>query len=79
MATAGLHGQDAVQLLQRTRTCSGAPDRARPAYCGRCAWPQAPSFVVGVCGAIMTMPGLPRHPAAEGVSLNSDGEIEGLY
>ncbi|HAE27539.1 MAG TPA: formate--tetrahydrofolate ligase, partial [Hyphomonas adhaerens] len=36
-------------------------------------------FVVGICGDIMTMPGLPRHPAAEGVSLNSDGEIEGLY
>ena len=36
-------------------------------------------FVVGICGDIMTMPGLPRHPAAEGISLNSDGEIEGLY
>jgi len=36
-------------------------------------------FIVGICGDIMTMPGLPRHPAAEGISLNSDGEIEGLY
>ncbi|MEZ5997454.1 MAG: formate--tetrahydrofolate ligase [Hyphomonas sp.] len=36
-------------------------------------------FVVGICGDIMTMPGLPRHPAAEGIYLNSDGEIEGLY
>jgi len=36
-------------------------------------------FVVGICGDIMTMPGLPRHPAAEGISLNTDGEIDGLY
>ncbi|MEZ5969113.1 MAG: formate--tetrahydrofolate ligase [Hyphomonas sp.] len=36
-------------------------------------------FVVGICGDLMTMPGLPRHPAAEGIHLNSDGEIEGLY
>jgi formate--tetrahydrofolate ligase len=36
-------------------------------------------FVVGICGDIMTMPGLPRHPAAEGISLNADGEIDGLY
>ncbi|MEZ5955492.1 MAG: formate--tetrahydrofolate ligase [Hyphomonas sp.] len=36
-------------------------------------------FVVGICGDIMTMPGLPRQPAAEGIYLNSDGEIEGLY
>ncbi|HAY08074.1 MAG TPA: hypothetical protein DCY26_15665, partial [Hyphomonas sp.] len=27
---------------------------------------------------IMTMPGLPRHPAAEHMSLNSSGQIEGL-
>ncbi|MCA8901854.1 MAG: formate--tetrahydrofolate ligase, partial [Hyphomonas sp.] len=28
---------------------------------------------------IMTMPGLPRRPAAEGIHLNADGEIDGLY
>ena len=36
-------------------------------------------FVVGICGDIMTMPGLPRHPAAEGISLDSEGDILGLY
>jgi formate--tetrahydrofolate ligase len=36
-------------------------------------------FVVGICGDIMTMPGLPRHPAAEDIFLNADGEIEGLF
>ena len=36
-------------------------------------------FVVVVCGEIMTMPGLPRHPAAENIRLNEAGEIEGLF
>ncbi len=36
-------------------------------------------FVVAICGEIMTMPGLPRVPAAESIMLNSDGEVEGLF
>ena len=36
-------------------------------------------FVVAICGEIMTMPGLPRHPAAETIHLNAAGEIEGLF
>ncbi len=36
-------------------------------------------FVVVVCGEIMTMPGLPRVPAAESIMLNADGQIEGLF
>ncbi|PRX35163.1 Formate-tetrahydrofolate ligase [Meinhardsimonia xiamenensis] len=36
-------------------------------------------FVVVICGEIMTMPGLPRHPAAEAIHLNEAGEIEGLF
>ncbi|KEJ96260.1 Formate-tetrahydrofolate ligase [Pseudosulfitobacter pseudonitzschiae] len=36
-------------------------------------------FVVAVCGEIMTMPGLPRHPSAETIKLNADGQIEGLF
>ena len=35
-------------------------------------------FVVVVCGEIMTMPGLPRVPAADSIKLNDEGEIEGL-
>ncbi|MBY9066259.1 formate--tetrahydrofolate ligase [Hyphomonas sp. WL0036] len=35
-------------------------------------------FVVAICGDIMTMPGLPRHPAAEHIHLNAEGQIEGL-
>ena len=36
-------------------------------------------FAVAVCGDIMTMPGLPRRPAAEGISVDSRGRIEGLF
>ncbi len=36
-------------------------------------------FVVVVCGEIMTMPGLPRVPAAENIRLNDQGQIEGLF
>ena len=36
-------------------------------------------FVVAICGEMMTMPGLPRSPAAETIRLNAAGEIEGLF
>ncbi|HBG99528.1 MAG TPA: formate--tetrahydrofolate ligase [Rhodobacteraceae bacterium] len=36
-------------------------------------------FVVAICGEIMTMPGLPKVPAAEAIGLNAAGEIEGLF
>ena len=36
-------------------------------------------FIVVVCGEIMTMPGLPRVPAADSIRLNNKGEIEGLF
>jgi formate--tetrahydrofolate ligase len=36
-------------------------------------------FVVAICGDIMTMPGLPRAPAAESIQLRPDGQIEGLF
>ena len=36
-------------------------------------------FIVAVCGEIMTMPGLPRKPAAETIMLNDADEIAGLF
>ena len=36
-------------------------------------------FVVAICGEIMTMPGLPRRPAAETIRLDAAGRIEGLF
>ena len=36
-------------------------------------------FVVAICGDLMTMPGLPRVPAAEAIRMNGSGLIEGLF
>lgn len=36
-------------------------------------------FVVAITGAIMTMPGLPKVPAANGIDVNEDGVITGLF
>ena len=36
-------------------------------------------FVVVVCGDIMTMPGLPREPAANRIKMNDKGVVEGLF
>jgi formate--tetrahydrofolate ligase len=36
-------------------------------------------FVVAICGDILTMPGLPRRPAAERIGLTEAGEIDGLF
>ena len=35
-------------------------------------------FVVAICGDLMTMPGLPRVPAAEGMRLDAEGRVQGL-
>ena len=36
-------------------------------------------FVVAICGEIMTMPGLPKVPAANSIDLGEDGRIVGLF
>ncbi|CAN7425321.1 formate--tetrahydrofolate ligase [Bosea sp. LjRoot90] len=36
-------------------------------------------FIVAICGDIMTMPGLPRQPAAERIYIDAHGQIEGLF
>jgi formate--tetrahydrofolate ligase len=36
-------------------------------------------FLVVICGDIMTMPGLPRNPASEKISVNENKQIEGLF
>lgn len=36
-------------------------------------------FVVAITGTVMTMPGLPKRPAAEGIDVNEDGVITGLF
>lgn len=36
-------------------------------------------FIVAITGKIMTMPGLPKVPAAENIDINENGEIEGIF
>src|SRR5712691_4816566 len=36
-------------------------------------------FVVAICGEVMTMPGLPKVPAADSIDVGSDGKIVGLF
>jgi len=36
-------------------------------------------FLVVICGDIMTMPGLPRQPAADAIDVDAKGEIQGLF
>ena len=36
-------------------------------------------FIVAICGEIMTMPGLPRVPAADAIDVGPDGRITGLF
>ena len=36
-------------------------------------------FVVAITGTVMTMPGLPKVPAAERIDVNDDGVITGLF
>jgi len=36
-------------------------------------------FITAICGDILTMPGLPRVPAAERIDVSDDGRISGLF
>ena len=36
-------------------------------------------FIVALAGSIMTMPGLPKHPAAEKMDIDINGKITGLF
>ncbi len=36
-------------------------------------------FIVVKTGKIMTMPGLPKHPASENIDINENGEVEGIF
>ena len=72
-----LRGQDAVQLQRRPDAGSARPDgHVLPVREVRLS--AGAGFVVAICGEVMTMPGLPRRPAAESIRLDAEGRIEGL-
>jgi formate--tetrahydrofolate ligase len=55
---------------------------ARPAAmcwtCARCGWPPAPNSSSWSAATVMTMPGLPKVPAAERIDIDEQGRIVGL-
>ena len=69
---AGLHGQDPVSASppmptpRARRPTTSSPIREVRLSAGA-------EFVVAICGEIMTMPGLPRVPAADAIDVGPDG------
>lgn len=74
---AGLHCQNAV-FLQRQRQLTGAPE-GHTLNVREVRLSAGAGFVVVVCGSIMTMPGLPKHPAAMDIDVDVHGKITGLF
>ena len=74
---AGLHRQDPVQLLHQRRHQGRADDHTINVREVRLS--AGAEFVVAICGEIMTMPGLPRVPAADSIDVGADGKIVGLF
>ena len=74
---AGVHGEDAVQLLGRSEEAEmprGFRITVRNAKVSA-----GFGFVVSLTGDIMTMPGLPKVPAAERIDVDETGKISGLF
>ena len=74
---AGLHRQDAVQLLDQSGP-QGRADRLTSSV-REVRLSAGAEFVVVICGEIMTMPGLPKVPAADSIDVGADGKIVGLF
>ncbi|WP_251308210.1 formate--tetrahydrofolate ligase [Halomonas sp. NCCP-2165] len=58
--------------------CLGAPEGHRLSI-REARLSAGAGFVVALCGEILTLPGLPREPAAQGMGLDGQGHIEGLF
>ncbi len=56
----------------------GAPDNFSIEV-RECRVSSGAGFVIAITGTIMTMPGLPKHPAAELIDINDQGVISGLF
>ena len=73
---AGLHGENPVHVQRPTLTSAAR----RPGFdipVREVRLSAGAGFVVAICGEIMTMPGLPRVPAAETIRLNDAGRSRG--
>ena len=57
----------------------GAPRGLHASRCASLKVSAGAGFVVALTGDIMTMPGLPKVPAAEKIDVDENGEISGLF
>ena len=73
----GLHRQDPVQLYHRPGAKGAPSDHVVTVREVRLS--AGAEFVVAICGDIMTMPGLPRVPAANNIEVDAEGRITGLF
>ena len=56
----------------------GAPPGTSSTF-ARCGLAAGAEFVVMICGDIMTMPGLPKEPAALRIDIDENGNVVGLF
>ena len=73
----GLHRQDPVQFYHRPER-QGAPS-GHIVGVREVRLSAGAEFVVAICGDIMTLPGLPRVPAANNIEVDAEGRITGLF
>ena len=67
-----------IQLLDQSRR-QGRADRLHVIPVREVRLSAGAEFVVAICGEIMTMPGLPKVPAADSIDIGPDGKIVGLF
>ena len=65
-------------VLDQSRR-QGRADRLTPFNVREVRLSAGAEFVVAICGEIMTMPGLPKVPAADSIDVGADGRIVGLF
>ena len=75
---AHLHGQDAVFSFSDDPTKLGAP-KGFTVTVRNVQVSAGAGFLVALTGDIMTMPGLPKVPAAERIDVDENGKISGLF
>jgi formate--tetrahydrofolate ligase len=73
-----VRGQDAVLASPPIRTALGAPE-GHVVNVREVRLAAGAEFVVMICGDVMTMPGLPKGPAAEQIDLDAEGRVVGLF
>jgi formate--tetrahydrofolate ligase len=72
-----MYGKNAVQLLRRCKQAWRAPRFYRQRKNLKVS--AGAGFIVALTGDIMTMPGLPKVPAAEKIDVDENGVISGLF